>query len=85
MTTNDAVQVQPTGWNPRRLVQGDGVTRSILFVLLALFSFAMFYPFLWLIFSSFKTGADIVRIPVSLLPERWTLEAYQMVLDPNSR
>ncbi len=51
--------------------------------ILALFSAAMFYPFLWLIFSSFKEGADIVRIPVSLLPQKWTLSAYRMVLDPN--
>ena len=36
-------------------------------LILAVFSFAMFYPFLWLIFSSFKSGDDIVRIPVSLL------------------
>ncbi|MGQ9554499.1 MAG: carbohydrate ABC transporter permease [Anaerolineae bacterium] len=51
--------------------------------LLALFSFGMFYPFLWLIFSSFKTGADIVRIPVTLLPQEWTTDAYKLVLDPN--
>jgi len=43
----------------------------------------MFYPFVWLIFSSFKTGADIVRIPVTLLPQEWTLSAYKMVMDPN--
>ncbi len=55
---------------------------ALLFVLLGFFSLVMVYPFLWLIFSSFKTGADIVRIPVTLLPQRWTLEAYQMVLDP---
>ncbi len=52
-------------------------------LILAVFSVAMFYPFVWLIFSSFKTGADIVRIPVRLLPEQWTLSAYRMVMDPN--
>ena len=51
--------------------------------LLAVVSVAMFYPFIWLIFSSFKTGADIVRVPVQLLPQEWTLSAYRMVLDPN--
>ncbi len=56
---------------------------GLIFVLLAAFSVAMFYPFLWLIFSSFKTGADIVRIPVTLLPQEWTLSAYQLVMDPN--
>lgn len=52
-------------------------------IILTLFSFAMFYPFIWLILSSFKEGADIVRVPVSLLPQKWTLSAYRMVLDPN--
>ena len=52
-------------------------------LLLTVFSFAMFYPFVWLVFSSFKTGADIVSVPVSLLPREWTLSAYRMVLDPN--
>jgi len=52
-------------------------------VILAVFSVAMIYPFLWLVLSSFKTGADIVKIPVTLLPEEWTLSAYRMVLDPN--
>ncbi len=52
-------------------------------VILATFSGAMFYPFLWLIFSSFKTGADIVRVPPTLLPAEWTLSAYRMVMDPN--
>ena len=42
----------------------------------------MFYPFIWLLFSSFKTGADIVRLPVQLWPQKWTLTAYQMVMDP---
>ena len=42
----------------------------------------MFFPFIWLLFSSFKTGADIVGLPVTLWPKRWTLGAYLMVMDP---
>lgn len=66
----------------RRWLRPEGRTEALIIVLLALFSFVMFYPFLWLIFSSFKTGADIVRIPIQLLPETWTLSAYQMVMNP---
>ena len=55
----------------------------VIILILALFSITMLYPFMWLIFSSFKTGADIVRIPVTLLPETWSLEAYREVLDPS--
>jgi len=66
-----------------RLTNPETRIDLVIGLILALFSFVMFYPFLWLIFSSFKTGADIVRIPVSLLPREWSLSAYQMVLDPN--
>lgn len=76
-----------TGRAPRkplgRLTNPETRIDLVIGLILALFSFVMFYPFLWLIFSSFKTGADIVRIPVSLLPKEWSLSAYQMVLDPN--
>ncbi|MCJ7739423.1 MAG: hypothetical protein MUQ10_19270, partial [Anaerolineae bacterium] len=52
-------------------------------IVLAVFSVAMFYPFIWLVFSSFKTGADIVHVPPKLLPEKWTLDGYRMVTEPN--
>lgn len=52
-------------------------------LILAILSLAMFYPFFWLVFSSFKTGADIVSIPVRLLPREWTVSAYELVMDPN--
>lgn len=71
----------PNSYVRRWLVSGKWV-KMLIFLLLAAISFAMFYPFFWLIFSSFKTGADIVRIPVTLLPQKWTLSAYQMVMDP---
>ncbi len=82
MSANNSVQVRSEGYEPRPWLRSHGWTPRLLFLLLALFSFAMFYPFLWLILSSFKTGADIVRLPVTLLPEEWTLSAYRMVLDP---
>lgn len=47
---------------------------------LSLGGLGMLYPFAWLILSSFKISSDIVRIPPKLLPDPWTLEAYQAVL-----
>jgi multiple sugar transport system permease protein len=40
-------------------------------------------PFLWMIFGSFKTGADIRSVPPSFLPDVWSMENYQTILsDP---
>ncbi|NLE44973.1 MAG: carbohydrate ABC transporter permease [Chloroflexi bacterium] len=66
-----------------RLFAGEGWIDLLIKIILALGSVVTLYPFLWLVFSSFKTGADIVNLPPKLLPERWTLDAYRMVMDPN--
>jgi multiple sugar transport system permease protein len=79
---NEVTLARPASFRWRRWRRAEGRTELIILVLLAVFSFVMFYPFLWLIFSSFKTGADIVHIPIRLLPAEWTLSAYQMVLNP---
>ncbi len=40
-------------------------------------------PFLMMIFSSFKTNVEVLRVPPTFLPERFTLENYQTILhDP---
>ena len=37
------------------------------------------YPFLWLIFSSFKSSAEIIIRPVRLLPQSWTASGFGLV------
>ena len=64
------------------LVTTRAAHQALIIALLLVFSVVMFYPFVWLFFSSFKTGADIVGIPIHLLPEQWTLSAYAMVMNP---
>lgn len=41
-------------------------------------------PFIWMIFGSFKTGAEIRKTPPTFFPQQFTLENYQTVLsDPD--
>lgn len=41
-------------------------------------------PFIWMIFGSFKTGAEIRQVPPTFLPQQFTLENYKTVLtDPD--
>ena len=46
--------------------------------LLICVAFLFFFvgPFVWMVTTSFKVPADIVRFPPTLLPERWVLENY---------
>ena len=83
MTTRDVPRRRSLpNWGLRLRGNSDQGIRILLFVLLAFGSVAMFYPFIWMFFSSFKTHTDIWRFPPTLLPDPWTLEAYRGVLDP---
>lgn len=82
MTARQANVARPMDVKVRSWWLSGRWVQTLIIVLLATFSFAMFYPFIWLLFSSFKSGADIVKIPVTLLPEEWTLSAYRLVTNP---
>lgn len=60
---------------------GRWIPVAIVIVLVA-FSVLVFYPFLWLIFSSFKEGVEFTYVPPRLLPQHWTLSGYQTAFDP---
>ncbi len=51
-------------------------SKTIRFILLAIFAFAMFIPFYWLIISSFKTESEIFTVPVKWLPDSLYLGNY---------
>jgi ABC-type glycerol-3-phosphate transport system permease component len=48
-------------------------------VILSLAAIAMLYPFIWMVFSSFKTNADISTRPIRILPRDWTLSGFDEV------
>ena len=39
------------------------------------------FPFLWMVFTSFKTLPESMQIPPSILPEHWQLDSYKYVLE----
>ena len=38
-------------------------------------------PFLWMLGTSFKSGTEIVRLPPTLIPEKFTLSSYQTIFN----
>src|SRR4051812_8497795 len=82
MAARQASVSQPINVHVQRWWISGRWVKTLVFILLAIFCVAMIYPFVWLVFSSFKTGADIVKIPLTLLPEQWTLDAYRFVTNP---
>ena len=59
---------------------------AFVYALLTIISFIMIYPFLWMLFGSFKTNQDLIQNPLSLLPEKWVLSGWKgiMTLSGNS-
>ena len=48
-------------------------------IILFLVALLVFIPLAWLIVSSFKSDADVIKYPPSFLPDQWVLTQYQYV------
>lgn len=62
-----------------RLWANGAWVKTVIVLLLSLFALGMLYPFMWLVFGSFKTNTDIVTQPIQLLPREWTTQGFDMV------
>lgn len=81
MTTTTQVPSSVTVVAPPRRVLPVG--KLMLYLVLLISGIVAALPFLWMIFGSFKSGADIRSVPPTLLPEVWTLDNYRKILtDP---
>lgn len=38
------------------------------------------FPFFWMVVTSFKTNGETMQIPPTILPKKWTTEAYQEIV-----
>ena len=48
-------------------------------IILLVVALLVFVPLVWLIVSSFKTDADVIKYPPAFLPEQWVLTQYKYV------
>jgi len=51
-------------------------TRIVMYIILAIYATVTLYPFLWAVFSSFKTYAEIVGGGMRILPVDWTFDNF---------
>ena len=51
----------------------------LIYAILIIVSFVMIYPFLWMLFGSFKSNYEIINYPLSLLPKKWTVEGWRNI------
>lgn len=51
------------------------------YIVLIFVALLVFLPLIWLIVSSFKSDADIIKWPPAFLPEHWVFDQYKYVTD----
>ncbi|WP_257348934.1 carbohydrate ABC transporter permease [Pseudalkalibacillus decolorationis] len=61
-------------------MKGRNATRSIYYIIAYFFAAISLYPILLMIYSSFKTNAELFKNPLSI-PKSFSLETYQKLLD----
>lgn len=50
--------------------------RAVLFIAALIVAANGFFPALWILFTSFKTEAELMRVPITILPAAPTIENY---------
>ena len=61
----------------RRLTLRTAVGRTALYAMLVLLALIYIYPFLVQVSTSFKTDVEATANPIALLPQTWSLGAYE--------
>jgi multiple sugar transport system permease protein len=67
--------------NPERGRLRRDLGRSLVYLTLLVGLSVTLTPFVWMIFSSFKTATEIVRVPPTFFPQHPTLENYRTILN----
>lgn len=57
---------------------------SILFIFLAIFAIIVIFPYIWMVFTSFKPAKEIFTPQMKLLPQEWHPENYLEVVRTGS-
>ncbi len=55
------------------------MSKLIVILILTIGGFFMILPFIWMVLSSFKTDAEILKIPPTVWPETFTWENFKML------
>ena len=60
---------------------GHHVARIIVYAILILGTLVTLVPFIWILATSFKSASEIVRIPPTFFPEKWTAQSYLAIFN----
>ena len=61
--------------------QKQNTTTIAIYAALIAGSILMVFPFVWMLFTSFKTNAEVMQIPPTILPSSWNMDSFTKALD----
>ena len=59
----------------------DSIWIILMYVLAIIFLLAFIFPYLYMLFSSFKPSHDVISVNPTFLPNAWSLENYRKVFE----
>ena len=57
------------------------ITTALVYLVLAAGAVPMIFPFVWMLLTSFKSMAESMRIPPTILPAQWLIQNYTDALE----
>ena len=60
---------------------GGVATRVLSYAVLLLLTFVFVAPLLWMVSTSFKPNVETTQVPLSWIPEQFSTEGYQAILN----
>lgn len=57
------------------------ITTILTYIALIIGAVIMVFPFVWMLLTAFKTNAEVMQIPPTILPSNWNLSSFTKALD----
>lgn len=57
------------------------ITTIFTYIALLIGAVIMIFPFVWMLLTAFKTNAEVMQIPPTILPSSWNLDSFTKALD----
>ena len=60
----------------KSLETNRSINTALVYAALGAGALLMIFPFIWMVFTSFKSAGESVQIPPTILPKQWMKENY---------
>ncbi len=74
--TSISIQPKDRALGKNKLPARRAINRILVYAILIAGCVVTLFPFLWMLLASFKTANEVLRVPPTFFPQKWTLQSY---------